>query len=338
LDIDGNLVVDNFQVDPSNLTLDSLSNTDITNPENGAYLYYDGSSQKWKDGGSLTTLINSVKTETYPFVKRFSIRRSDYQGTLNPTSGQTQNFAEDVGSYTTHFGSDYANSNPLGIPAPYSGTTKRQRVNINYDWYVSAGGVASDAEFDIQYRLVAKSKGADAIAVGTVLFSTTAVDLTELGSTIARKLRIAGNVTDKLTYFGKIASTSAGFNDMDIETFFYNSYLDETEIKYNTGFVDTPGFDFNQGDTVYFSAERFTSAGQFYEIVNESKVYQLDLYHTGPYAVNGDLNFSQNFDIILPETTTKTDILVQSRLYNDKIGQYHTIRLRKIYGTVENLA
>ena len=102
--------------------------------------------------------------------------------------------------------------------------------------------------------------------------------------------------------------------------------------------MDTPGFDFSQGDTVYFSAERFTPSGQFYEIVSETKSYTIDLYGPGPTVLNGDNNFSQNFDIILPETTTKTDILVQSRLFNDRIGQTHDIKLRKLYGTVENLA
>ena len=50
------------------------------------------------------------------------------------------------------------------------------------------------------------------------------------------------------------------------------------------------------------------------------------------------INFSENFDIILPETTTKTEIVVDSRPHNDNIGQNHTLKLRKIYGSVENLA
>ena len=341
LDIDGNLVVDNFKIDPSNLTLDALSNTDITNPENGAYLYYDGSAQKWKDGGSLTTLINSVKTETYPFVKRFNIRRNDYVNEVT-SSGQAQSFSEVLG--TSHFGGATSNSDPLGIPAPYAGTTKRQRININFDYHITASGYAEDAEFDIEHIVRVKSKGVDAISLGTVKFTTTTVDLAELGvgGGLGRKLRIQGNVTDKLTVFGKIAATSGGFDDLDIETFFYNSYMDETEIKYNTGFSDSSIFDFSAGDTVYFSAERFTPSGDYYEVVHESKSYTVDLYaggaNLGPFAVNGNRNFSENFDIILPETTTKTEIIVDSRPHNEDIGQHYTLKLRKIYGTVENLA
>ena len=341
LDVNGNLVVDNFQVDPSNLTLDGLSNTDITNPVNGAYLYYDESAQKWKDGGSLTTLINSVKTETYPFVKRFSIRKGDYVDEVS-SSGQPQSFSEVSGTVNRHFGAATSNSDPLGIPAPYAGTTKRQRININYDWHITASGIASDAEFDIEYIVRVKSKGVEPIVLGTVKFTPTAVNLIELGSTVARRMRIQGNVTDKLTVFGKIAATSGGFDDLDIETFFYNSYMDETEIKYNTGFSDSTNFDFSAGDTVYFSAERFTPSGDYYEVVHESKSYTVDLYaggaNLGPFALNGNNNFSENFDIILPETTTKTEIVVDSRPHNDDIGTTHTIRLRKIYGSVENLA
>jgi len=343
LDVDGNLVVESFRIDPTNLTLDSLSNTDITNPVDGAYLYYDGSAQKWKDGGSLTTLINSVKTETYPFVKRFNIRRNDYVNEVT-SSGQAQSFSDDSGTVNRHFGGATSGSDPLGIPAPYAGTTKRQRININFDHHITASGIAEDAEFDIEYIIRVKSKGVEPIVLGTVKFPTTIVDLEELGvgSGGARRMRIQGNVTDKLTVFGKIAATSGGLDDLDIETFFYNSYMDETEIKYNTGFSDSANFDFSAGDTVYFSAERFTPSGDYYEVVHESKSYVVDLYaggaSLGPFALNGNNNFSENFDIILPETTTKTEIVVDSRPHNDNIGQNHTLKLRKIYGSVENLA
>lgn len=200
--------------------------------------------------------------------------------------------ASTLGTYTT--------IQEFSIPAP-EGVAKAVKVSGTLSTKASNNtGSTQSTEYSIHLEM--KAKGTASTNIGTA-----AADATSAGLS-AESVYISGN---KLKEFGSAGSVSASANGSsgqgNIIGLFYDASNNRTYIEYLDASVS-----FDAGDTVYYSAENFTSAGGFVQIQSgfddsTDRHSVIALPHSESFYAKTYLSAS------LPKTATATEFRLRVR-------------------------
>ena len=212
---------------------------------------------------------------------------------------------------TTQFTQDFA------IPAPSLGISKRQRLDLDFD-FSTANTSGTDHEVQFTLNMQRKSKSATGTAVGTVTLASGAPPFNQW-------VYISGNVLALVDNTGGVADNSSGSGTTgNINSVYYDSGNNRTYIM-----VSSSGTVFSNGETMYFSASKFTAAGTWVEADYgiDSRIF----VPTGK-TVNVRIPFSNTYGESSTVTEFRPSIVGTTNISNV------TCRLVKWIGTMENVS
>lgn len=297
LDSEGNLVVQKFQIDPSNFTLSNLTNVSSDTPTDGSYLYYDNSTSLWKPSStSVSQAVLDEQEERWTFDRQYGFFIGSGGGLDMPAS--PADFIE----------FDFS------IPASANGSSRKRKVNVEltYTLFVD-GNISGTANefptFEVLEQIVYEkdtsptsqhtvestiSDPASAFSAGKQLIFDG--DLTQLFS------RSGGfKITSVLAYVGQIfAPTGVYYRNGKT----YVGVLDWSNI-------------FQAGSVVLYSPSRFAILGfgnTEYVAENLVKTHQLESIQPSSQAetfFNG--HFFETLETVIPASSGETNVTVRTK-------------------------
>lgn len=142
---------------------------------------------------------------------------------------------------------------------------------------------------------------------------------TKSGDDRKTKYKIVGAYYDiKLTYKNFLFFNTTGRNDWSStlpkgkNSFFYPSF--------NASFIFTEAFNINKNSYLNYGKIRASWA----QVGNDADVYSLNSYYSGLNPINGQLSYATQLTVgnlnIKPETTKSTEIGLDLRLFNNRLG------------------
>ena len=227
--------------------------------------------------------------------------------------------------YYTALTSSVATLGSFTIPAPTSGILKRQKIDINVLFLIVNSAQTPIAQAAIVFTVEKKSKGVNAVSVGSVTVESESIAYNQL-------LSISGNVLDKVDVSGGVAASAdaSGTNEPAyIQAVFYDSGANKTYIQCSA-YTDL----FSNGNTMYFSDSKFTSAGTWVTPTTTETIYVPT--PPDPSSGVGNLSVYLPFKMSYGQTTTLTDYRVRSHVSNAQSGVTYTAR--RMVGTLENIS
>jgi len=227
--------------------------------------------------------------------------------------------------YYTALTSSAATLGSFTLPAPTSGILKRQKIDINVLFKIVNSAQTPIAQAAIVFTVEKKSKGVNAVSVGTVTVESESLAYNQL-------LSISGNVLDSLDVSGGVAASvdASGTNEPAyIQAVFYDSVSNKTYVKCSA-YTDL----FSTGDTMYFSDSKFTSAGTWVTPTTTEVIYVPT--PPDPSAGVGHLSIYLPFKMSYGQTTTLTDYRVRAHVSNAQSGVTYTAN--RMVGTLENIS
>ena len=227
--------------------------------------------------------------------------------------------------YYTALTSSVATLGSFTIPAPTSGILKRQKIDINVLFLIVNSAQTPIAQAAIVFTVEKKSKGVNAVSVGSVTVESESIAYNQL-------LSISGNVLDKVDVSGGVAASAdaSGTNEPAyIQAVFYDSGANKTYIQCSA-YTDL----FSNGNTMYFSDSKFTSAGTWVTPTTTETIFVPT--PPDPSSGVGNLSVYLPFKMSYGQTTTLTDYRVRSHVSNAQSGVTYTAR--RMVGTLENIS
>jgi len=212
---------------------------------------------------------------------------------------------------STQFGQDFA------IPAPSLSISKRQRLDLDFD-FSTANSSGTDHQVQFTLNMQRKSKGATGSIVGTVTLASGAPPFNQW-------VYISGNVLALLDNTGGVADNSSGSGTTgNINSVYYDSGNNRTYVM-----VSSSSAVFSNGETMYFSASKFTAAGTWVEA--DYGINNRIFVPTGK-TVNVRIPFSNTYGESSTVTEFRPSIVGTTNISNV------TCRLVKWVGTMENVS
>jgi len=227
--------------------------------------------------------------------------------------------------YYTALTSSAATLGSFTIPAPTNGILKRQKIDINVLFLIVNSAQTPIAQAAIVFTVEKKSKGVNAVSVGSVTVESESIAYNQL-------LSISGNVLDKVDVSGGVAASAdaSGTNEPAyIQAVYYDSGANKTYIQCSA-YTDL----FSNGNTMYFSDSKFTSAGTWVTPTTTEIIYVPT--PPDPSSGVGNLSVYLPFKMSYGQTTTLTDYRVRSHVSNAQSGVTYTAR--RMVGTLENIS
>jgi hypothetical protein len=227
--------------------------------------------------------------------------------------------------YYTALTSSAATLGSFTIPAPTSGILKRQKIDVNVLFRIRNSAQTPIAQAAIVFTVEKKSKGVNAVSVGSVTVESESIAYNQL-------LSISGNVLDKVDVSGGVAASAdaSGTNEPAyIQAVFYDSGANKTYIQCSA-YTDL----FSNGNTMYFSDSKFTSAGTWVTPTTTETIFVPT--PPDPSSGVGNLSVYLPFKMSYGQTTTLTDYRVRSHVSNAQSGVTYTAR--RMVGTLENIS
>ena len=212
---------------------------------------------------------------------------------------------------STQFGQNFA------IPAPSLSISKRQRLDLDFD-FTTANSSGTDHQVQFTLNMQRKSKGATGSEVGTVTLASGAPPYNQW-------VYISGNVLALLDNTGGVADNSSGSGTTGkINSIYYDSGNNRTYVM-----VSSSSAVFSNGETMYFSPSKFTSAGTWVEAD-----YGIDnnIFAPTGKTVNVRIPFSNTYGESTTATEFRPSIVGTTNISNV------TCRLVKWIGTMENVS
>ena len=212
---------------------------------------------------------------------------------------------------STQFGQNFA------IPAPSLSISKRQRLDLDFD-FTTANSSGTDHQVQFTLNMQRKSKGATGSEVGTVTLASGAPPYNQW-------VYISGNVLALLDNTGGVADNSSGSGTTgNINSIYYDSGNNRTYVM-----VSSSSAVFSNGETMYFSPSKFTSAGTWVEAD-----YGIDnnIFAPTGKTVNVRIPFSNTYGESTTATEFRPSIVGTTNISNV------TCRLVKWIGTMENVS
>ena len=227
--------------------------------------------------------------------------------------------------YYTALTSSAATLGSFTLPAPTSGILKRQKIDINVLFKIVNSAQTPIAQAAIVFTVEKKSKGVNAVSVGTVTVESESLAYNQL-------LSLSGNVLDSLDVSGGVAASvdASGTNEPAyIQAVFYDSVSNKTYVQCSA-YTDL----FSTSDTLYFSDSKFTSAGTWVTPTTTEVIYVPT--PPDPSAGVGNLSIYLPFKMSYGQTTTLTDYRVRAHVSNAQSGVTYTAH--RMVGTLENIS
>ncbi len=212
---------------------------------------------------------------------------------------------------STQFGQDFA------IPAPSLSISKRQRLDLDFD-FSTANSSGTDHQVQFTLNMQRKSKGATGSAVGTVTLASGAPPFNQW-------VYISGNVLALLDNTGGVADNSSGSGTTgNVNSVYYDSGNNRTYVM-----VSSSSPFFSNGETMYFSASKFTASGTWVEA--DYGINNNIFVPTGK-TVSVRIPFSNTYGESTTVTEFRPSIVGTTNISNV------TCRLVKWVGTMENVS
>jgi len=263
------------------------------------------------DGGNVTTIDGGLITTNSIIVSKLS--------------GDVTEVYPIGQYYYTALTSSAATMGSFTLPAPELGILKRQRIDVNVLFYIVNANQTAAAQSSIIFTVQKKSKGVNAVTVGTVTSESTAIAYNQVVS-------IPGNQLDKVDVSGGVAASAdaSGSNEPAyIQAVYYDVTANKTYIQcsaYTTLF--------SNGNTLYFSDSKFTSAGTWVTPSTTETIFIPTPPDVG--AGSGYASVYLPFKMSYGQTTTATDYRVRSHVSSAQSGVTYTAQ--RMVGTLENIS
>ena len=211
-----------FEIAANTITASQIAANAVTaNEINVANLAAISADMGTITAGSIAVgLLTGDVTETYPLM-------------LYPQLALT-NSAATIGSFS--------------LPAPIPAISKRQKLGFNTKITMRNTNNSTVSSFVIRMDLQKKSKGVNAVSLGTV----TVVSF----SNYVGVLYVSGNKLSIVDGVGGIADSASPSNVSSVQGVYYDGANNRTYITYSDLFQR-----FSNGETAYYSDSKFTSAG-----------------------------------------------------------------------------
>jgi len=203
------------------------------------------------------------------------------------------------------------------VPAPDNSLSKRNVLSLDIDIESKLPTSASPDLFEYAFYLERKSKGESPVLLGT---ASTATGVSGQRQTIT----ISGDVTEQVGLIGSISSSDTGYNNGQV----CSVWFDGTDTNIQLFQFGTPSI--SAGDSVYYSADDFNSAGTW--------VAALPIARNTFYILDDDdyRIYSTPFNYHLSSTTTATELRIRS--YYDSTETTGSSYIYAIKGTISNVA
>lgn len=296
LDSEGNLVVQKFQIDPSNLTLSNLTNVSSDTPTDGSYLYYDNSTSLWKSSTtSLSQTILDEQEERWSFDRQYGFFLGSGGGKDMPA--QPADFIE----------FDFS------IPASANGSSRKRKVNVEFTYHIFVNGQISSNSvfptFEVLEQIVYEHTTSP---VSQHTIESTISDPAS-GFSSGKQLIFDGDLT-------QVFSRSGGFKITNVLAYTGQIFA-PTGVYYRNGKTYVGVIDwgniFQAGLVVVYSQSRFALVvfGQT-ETVAETfiKTHQLESIQPSSQTetfFNGHV--FETLETVLPPSSTETNVTVRTR-------------------------
>ncbi|MBL19153.1 MAG: hypothetical protein CMC82_04920 [Flavobacteriaceae bacterium] len=249
-------------------------------------------------GSLASNLITGDVSEVYPLMRSVS------------TSVST--------SFTDHF--------TFSIPAPTNGIAKRQKIDSTIVFRIANEGQDTpNAKTFISVRCMKKSKGVNAVSVGSVAAVDNSTSFTQI-------IEIAGNVLNVVDISGGVATTNnaSGTNEpANIRDVFYDAATNRTFIG-----IEASGIVFSASDSVFYSDSKFTSSGTFTVTLVDQIYFQIT--PPDPDDTLGRQSIFFPYKGTFGTTTTATEFKIQSKRTN--LQSSCSLDINQIFGTLENIS
>ena len=206
----------------------------------------------------------------------------------------------------------------IWIPAPSLGISKRQRISADFSFSIQNSSSTNYSAY-FQYGLQYKGKTNIGTSVGTVTHVS-------FPASYRQYVSLAGNVLDKIDNVGGVAKTNNGAGTYGVASIVGVSYDADDDKTYVL--MANIATTFATGDTLYFSVNRFESAGTF--VANYTSL------QTKMIFANTTERFSLPLQQFFGSSTTATNVrpyVIASTNMNNLTGTFSTVK-----GTMENIA
>ena len=229
-------------------------------------------------------------------------------------------------SISTSVSTSFADKFLFSIPAPTNGIAKRQKIDATIVFRISnAGQDSPNAKTFISVRCLKKSKGVNAVNVGTVAAVDNSTSFTQI-------IEIAGNVLDKIDISGGVATTndaSATNEPATIRDVFYDASTNRTFVG-----IEASGIVFSASNNVFYSDSKFTSSGTFTTTLVDQIYFQIT--PPDPDDTLGRQSIFFPYRGTFGTTSTATEFKIQAKQTN--LQSSCSLDINSIFGTLENIS
>ena len=187
----------------------------------------------------------------------------------------------------------------ISIPAPELALNKRNFCSLDLTFFTSVGVGIDIAHRLWSIRVRRKSKGANGVNLGNVVAKSSFTNYRET-------IQVSGNKLSLLDQSGAVDQNADGSNDpSSVKSIFYDVASDRT-------FIDTSNSvsAFSVGDTVYYSMDRFTSAGTYTDVGQTTLMSPV----LAPNSLGSAGYHSISVNRTLGPTTTATEFRLTAQL------------------------
>ena len=206
----------------------------------------------------------------------------------------------------------------FSLPAPSLGISKRQKLAFNTKITIRNTNNSAVGTYAIRMDVQKKSKGVNAVSVGTVTIVSFA--------SFVGVLYVSGNKLGVVDGAGGIADSASPSNVSNVQGVYYDQATNRTYITYSDQFNR-----FSNGETAYYSDSKFTSAGTW--VTPSSGIaYQIRT----PSGTNTFEDVNIPIDLFFGSSTTATDFRVRMFVVQNLSG--FTFLLSYMRGFMENTA
>ena len=229
-------------------------------------------------------------------------------------------------SVSTSVSTSFTDKFLFSIPAPTNGIAKRQKIDATIVFRIANEGQNTpNAKTFISVRCMKKSKGVNAVSVGTVVAVDNDTSFTQV-------IEISGNVLNVVDISGGVATTNnaSGTNEpATIRDVFYDAATNRTFIG-----IEASGIVFSASDSVFYSDSKFTSSGTFTATLVDQIYFQIT--PPDPDDTLGRQSIFFPYRGTFGTTTTATEFKIQAKRTN--LQSSCSLDINQIFGTLENIS
>ncbi len=221
------------------------------------------------------------------------------------------------------------------LPAPDSAVSKRQELDISVLFEIQNAGQTAQALSSIDFIVEKKSKGVNAVTVGSLTVESAP-------HTNMQLISVSGNQLNKVDIAGGVAASADASNTNEpasINSVYYDTTADKTYIL-----SEAASSIFATGNTLHYSDSKFASTGTWVqpsstEVIDSITPPDPDINYVNATSVSsgtGKSRFYIPFKMSYGKTTTATDYRIKVSVSSIPTGI--TYKAVKMFGSLKNIA